>query len=163
VTTYDLARLEAFEQLVRLANRELRSAILTPTLLHPTSLEMRDQLHPVANTENRDPEAKQLRIRARDVVAVHRGRSAGKDEAPRIPTANPIEGHRGRMDLAIDPLLTDPPGDELRELGPVVQDQDLVVVHRIFGDRIRDEREAFTPRAAPPRPVPGRRTSRADG
>jgi len=74
-----------------------------------------------------------LGIGGRDVLAVYRGRPSGKDDASRIPFADPVHCPRRRVNLAVDVRLPNPPGDQLGVLGAEVDDEDTVVMRRLGG------------------------------
>ena len=91
----------------------------------PAELE-RDELHPVTDAEDRDPELEQLRIELGRVVGVDRRRAAGEDQAlgpaPRDLLGADVMGQQ----LAEHAALAHAAGDELGVLPAVVEDDDLV-------------------------------------
>jgi hypothetical protein len=83
-------------------------------------------LHAVADAEDRDTEAGQRGIEVRR-VRIERARGAAREhDARRVPRPDRVERERRRMDLAVDALLAQPSRDELRELRAVVEDQDAI-------------------------------------
>ena len=107
-------------------------------LLHQIAGELRDHLHPVAETKHRSSEVEQCRVGGGHVLAVDRVRPTRKDDPLRFPVPDPLHRAGGRMDLAVHMRLPHATRDELRELGSEVDDQDAVVMpgsHRSSGRR----------------------------
>src|SRR5437660_4211608 len=95
---------------------------------HRAAHQVRDQLHPVANAQHGHAERQELRVRGRGAGIEYRVRSAGEDDPLRVelPDEREIGAARGGVDLAIHVRLAYAARDQLRELGAVVEDQDLV-------------------------------------
>jgi hypothetical protein len=66
------------------------------------------------------------------VCIVDTGRSAGEDDSLGGIFPDPGEGNIVGMDLAIDALLPDTAGNQLRHLGAEIENQNLFAVN-IFG------------------------------
>ena len=75
--------------------------------------EVRHQLHPVAEPQDRRAETEQLRVGRGHVVVVDRVGPAGQDDALGLPLPDPLHRARRRMDLAVDMRLAHPARDEL--------------------------------------------------
>ncbi len=90
---------------------------------------VRHGLLAIADAEHGQASPVKFRRRQRGVGVKDRGGTAGEDHGPglhrRKGFARPLE----RRDLAIDALFAHAPGDQLRDLGTEIDDQDLVV-HR---------------------------------
>jgi hypothetical protein len=99
------------------------------------SRELRQELHPVAETEHGRVQLQQLRVGSWDAFAVDRVGPSRKNDALRFPLPDPLDGAGGRMDLAIDVGLPDAPGDQLGVLGAEVDDQDSVVMRSHYCSR----------------------------
>ena len=126
-----LAGIEAVEEAaVRLlaSDAQPRTAVFAPARDHPAAAVLREELHPVADTEDGDAQGEEAGIEAGieagRAVAVHRQRPAREDHAAGRPLPQPGRGARGGVDLAVHPGLPDAARDELRELGAVVDDED---------------------------------------
>ena len=86
-----LAGVEAREQPRRLVDRDLRTAILTPTATDDrTTFQMRDQLHAVAHTEHRGKVEQGAGDRGCTDVR-HRARPPGQNDAIWLPGPDPVE------------------------------------------------------------------------
>ena len=85
-------------------------------------------LHPVADAEHRDPELEHRRVERRRAGLVHRRRAAGQDQGLRVAPAELLDRRVVRQELGEHPALAYPPGDQLRVLGPEVEDD-----HRAVG------------------------------
>src|SRR5690606_884268 len=117
---------EPAENPLRFLDGDLRASVFAPSALHDPTFEMRDELHAVADAEDRHPEAHQLGVRGRNFGAVDGRRPTREDDPLRVPRADPVQRPGRRMYLAVDTLLPNPPGDELRELRAVIDDEDAV-------------------------------------
>ena len=84
----------------------------------------RHRLEAVADAERRDAGREHGRVDRRGARGVDRGGTAGQDDGGRSPGEHLLDRHRVRHDLAVDPRLADPAGDELRVLRAEVDDQD---------------------------------------
>src|SRR5262249_23261039 len=102
--------------------------------------------HAVADAEHRHAEIDDRAIGERRALGVHARRTPGEDDALGRELANPRQRKVERMDLAVDALLADAAGDELRVLAAEIEDQDHApplsrtgvsfqsIVRRLFGD-----------------------------
>ena len=117
-------RSKAVEQSTRLLHLELGAAVFPPAGAdHLASGEVRDELHAVADGENRR-DVEDGGIDDRRALLVDGARSAAEDDAGRVPLANPVERPRRRVNLRVHARLTHAPGDELSELRPAIDDED---------------------------------------
>src|SRR5690606_28841009 len=147
-----LALLETVEQLVGFLDHELRPAILALPRRDRGPARLRDELHAVADPENGYAELEQLLVQRRHVLVVHGRRAAREDDPLRQPLADEVGGYGRRVDLAVDALLADAPGNELRELRAVVEYEDAVLrVHSFSPGRAARPRRARDPPASPAR------------
>ena len=120
------------QQLARLADRELRAPELADLgALDAPAERQRDELHAVTDAQHRDAELEQLRVEPRRAVGVHRRRAAAEDQALRPAPRDLLGADVVGQQLAEDAALAHAPGDQLRVLAAVVEDDDLV-------DRARD-------------------------
>ena len=113
------------------ADRDRRAAVLAGAGVGDLAAEpLRHQLEAVAHAEHRRPGREQRRVDARRALGVDRRGAAGQHD--RLGLARQHLGHRHRVrhDLGVDPRLAHPPRDQLRVLGPEVDDEDQVVVRR---------------------------------
>ena len=123
----DLPR-HAGEQPVRLDDAATRPAVLAGRRPLDLAAEgLAGQVQPVADAQHGHAEAEDFRVALRRARLVDAGRPAGENDPHRGQLADP----RGRDvvpdDLAVDVLLADPPGDQLRVLRAEIQHQDLFV------------------------------------
>ena len=81
----------------------------------------------VADAEHRHAGREDRLRRAGAALVGHRGRAAGEDHRLGPQRREGALGALERRDLAIDPRLAHPPGDELGHLRAEVDDQQLVV------------------------------------
>src|SRR2546422_4246502 len=88
--------------------------------------EVGDELHPVADAEDRNAELQQLRIGARGARVEHRVGTAGEDDPLGGELADELEIACRGVDLAIDVRLAHAPRDQLGVLRSVVENQDPV-------------------------------------
>ncbi len=116
--------------------------------------EMREQLHPIAETEDRNSGLEQGGLGGRHVFVIDRVRAAGQDDALGLPFADPAHRSRRRMDFAVHVRLSHPPGDELGVLRPEVDDEDASGWSVTRPPALRERRA---------RPGTGRRSFRATG
>jgi hypothetical protein len=112
-----LTCLETIEQIVGLQNRELGTTVLPLRgAVHGTAAQLSDQVHPVADAQDRDTQVKQRGIRAGDVVPIDARRPSREHHTGRLRVPDPVDRAARRVDLAVDALLSDTPRDELRVL-----------------------------------------------
>ena len=141
-----LARLEAVEEPVRGNDLENGTTILPATGPHDmTARQLPNELHAIADAQERHAYFQKLRTGARDLIIVDARRTSREDDPRRIPLPDPVRRSVRRMDLTVDSLLADAPRDELRVLGTVIEDENAVG-HLI---RLRSTR-----RGARPLPLP---------
>ena len=116
---------KSLEQTRPLADREHRGAVLALARGRNLASEVvRDQLHAVADPQDRHPAAQGGRVDLGRVGLVHGGGTAAQDQPGRPACLQLRPGRGARDELAVDARLSDAPGDQLRVLGPEVQDQD---------------------------------------
>ncbi len=60
--------------------------------------------------------------------------AAGEDDSARAETADEFVGDIRGMDFAVDPGFPNAAGDQLRDLGSEIEDQDSIVGHVEAGD-----------------------------
>jgi hypothetical protein len=107
-----------------------RPAILPPSCPDDGSTgQVGDELHPVADAEHRDAEFEQRGVGRGDILTVHRAWSAGEDDTFRVPLADPFDVVGRRMDFRVHMGFPHPARNQLRVLGPEVDDENSVVVH----------------------------------
>ena len=122
-------RVEAGEEPAAM-NLELGPAILAPTRRdHLGAGGFGDQIHPVAEPQHWHPEIEDPPVDGRRSFVVDRIGTTGEDDAPGRPVLDPVERAGRGMDLAVDVGFPHPPGDQLGELGAVVEDQNGVLGH----------------------------------
>ena len=92
--------------------------------LHRAAEGLGHGLEPVADAEHRDAGVEQRRIDRGRTVGVDARRSPGQHDGRRLPRQQLVDRRLVRHDLAVDPGLAHPPGDELRVLGAEVDDED---------------------------------------
>jgi signal transduction histidine kinase len=81
------------------------------------------QLLPVTDPEHRDPEPEHPGVDVRRARLVHRGWASGEDDPGRAAGQQIENGRVVGNDLRVDVTLADPARDELRILGPEVDNQ----------------------------------------
>ena len=114
---------EAVEESARLFDPQLRAPIFAaPGVDDLSAGQMRNELHAVADAEDRR-DVEQLRVGAGRVFLVDRARTTAEDDSRGVPFANPIDRPRRRVDLRVHSGLAHAPRNELRELRPVIDDQ----------------------------------------
>ena len=69
------------------------------------------QLHPVADTKDRNPQLKDARVYLRGAFVVAGRRTSRKDDANGLSRDNLVQIRVGRDNLAVDAALTDAAGD----------------------------------------------------
>jgi hypothetical protein len=119
----------ALEQGRVLGHRHLGAAELAvmPALDRAAEL-LRHRLLAVADAEDRHARRIDFRRRKRRVMIEHRGRSAGEDHALGPHPPERLVRSLKRHDFAVDFLFAHPPGDELRDLGAQIDNENLVVL-----------------------------------
>src|SRR5262245_60761478 len=95
---------------------------------------MRDQLHPVADAEDRHPQLKEGGIDLRRPRLVDALRAAREDQADGPPAPDLRHRQVERLHLAVDPVLAHPASDELRVLAAAVEDEDGLVARARAGE-----------------------------
>ncbi len=121
---------EASEQ-TRFLDRDLSSAVLVRVGRRDFApREMRDQLHAVADPQDRNAEVEHATIDSRGARLEHRVGTARENDPLRgeLLHEREVRAFGGRMDLAVHVLLAHAPRDQLRELRAAIEDQDLVHV-----------------------------------
>ena len=102
---------------------------------------MRQQLHAVANAENRPAALEYKAWNLRRSVAIHARGAAGKNEALGIKRLHPLCRDVMRQQLAVDVMLPHPPSNKLTVLRSKVQDRDGITgVGRRGSDEGRAEK-----------------------
>src|SRR5204862_73634 len=84
--------------------------------------EVRDEVHPVTDAEYRR-DLERRRLRRRNVLAVHRVRTAAENDPRRRPLADEFDRPRWRMNLGVDARLANTASDELCVLRAVIDDE----------------------------------------
>ena len=107
---------EPGEERLRLEHFHFCSSVFTTIgANHLSALDVRDQLHPVADAEDgRDVE--DPGVGEGNVVTIHRVRSAAKNDACRFPIPKPLDASAGRVNLGVNARFADTARDQLREL-----------------------------------------------
>ncbi len=119
---------DAVEQCAAVGHLDLGAAELAGVAaLHFAAELFRHRLLAVADAEHRHAGVKQRRRRHRGVTVEHRGGAAGQDHAAGLHLGKGLARLLERRDLAVDALLAHPPGDQLRDLGTEIDDEDLLV------------------------------------
>src|SRR6185503_8579628 len=101
--------------------------------------ELRNELHAVADPEDGHAEVEDLGVSGGGAGVGHGARSTREDDPFRLKLA--YEGQvgttGGRVNLAVDVRLADPPRDELGELRAVVEDEDPVhALYHVVGSAV---------------------------
>ncbi len=116
---------DAVEEEVLALEGHLGSSVLpVGTRLDRAAEEEGHGLHAVADAEHGDAGLEQRRRWKGRSLVVHAGRAPGEDDG--LVAEETRERHRRREDLGVDARLANPAGDQLRELGAVVDDRYLV-------------------------------------
>lgn len=89
--------------------------------------ELREELHAVTDAEHGHAELEDAAVGQRRVSGIHAGRAAAEDQAARFHRGDPRGGGVVADDGGIHVALTDAARDDLRVLGPEIQDDDLLV------------------------------------
>jgi hypothetical protein len=83
-------------------------------------------LHAVADAQHGNPQLEDGPGGARGLLLGDGRVAPGEHHAAGIERAHEIVAHVVRVQLAVHPRLANAPRDELRDLGPEVEDEDLV-------------------------------------
>ena len=120
---------DAVEQRALGADGDLGAAELAVVAALDLAAELLGHRHlAVADAEHRHAGLEDRLRRARAALVGHRGRAAGEDHRLGLrASAKAALGVLERRDLAIDPGLAHPPGDQLGHLAAEIDDQQLVV------------------------------------
>src|SRR5256885_11737188 len=115
------------EEHVRVAYRQQRGAVFPRAAGVDLAAEMMgDELHAVADAEDRNARPKRLRVDLRRAGVVYARRAAAQDQAGRVSPLELGPGRGAGHELAVDVGLAHAPGDELAELGAEVEDEDCL-------------------------------------
>ena len=123
-----LIRFKAFEQRTGGIDNDFCSSVLfLQAGLHHAAEMLVDELHPVADSENRKPELENARIVGRTFLCPHTRRTAGQHEPVKFTQFSglSIDGENFRPDRE----LPDPAVDNLCVLTSAVQDGNAVDFH----------------------------------
>src|SRR5216683_5745386 len=116
------------EQHARLGDLQVGAAELPHLRLLDASAELVDeQLHPVADAENRHAEVEQAVVERGSARRVDRRGTAREDYPARPARGDLLQGNVMRQKLAEDATVANPPGDQLRVLTAVVEYHDLLL------------------------------------
>ena len=111
------------------AHRDRRAAVLADAgVRHLAAEPLGHQLEAVAHAEHRRTGREQAAVDAGRTLLVDRRRPAGQHDRLGVARQHLLDRHGVRHDLGVDPRLAHPPRDQLRVLGPEVDDEDQVVV-----------------------------------
>ena len=91
------------------------------------------QLHPVADSQDGDPQTEQFRIALRRPVFVDAGRAARKNDAFGSEFGHSLGGNVMPNDLAVNALFADSSSDQLRVLRSEVEDNNSLSGQRPAG------------------------------
>ena len=118
---------QPLEELVSGHDRHLRLPVFAGLAgLDPAAELLANQLHAVADAEHGDAEVEDAGIDAGGALLEHAVGTAREDDALRRIGLDFVHRDVERDDLGIDVLLADAARDQLRVLGTVVEDDDLV-------------------------------------
>ena len=121
---YGLAGGEPLEQAPGLDDRHLGAAVLAMGgALDAAAQLVGHHLHAVADPQHRHAEREQLGRRGGRSLLVDALRAAREDDADGAAAADLRDRQIERVDLAVDPVLAHPAGDELGELAAEIQDE----------------------------------------
>ena len=127
-------RLESLEHAAVAEHLELREPELpVGGRLHLSPEQLGEQLHAVADPQDRHPEVDLLPIDVGRPLRVHRGGAPGEHQAGDLFS---LFDHRGLgvgPDLAVDVGFADATSDQLGVLGSEVENQDLLAGHELPG------------------------------
>jgi hypothetical protein len=107
----------------------IRASVLSPVGAGDVAAgKMREQLHTVAEAQNRSVQLQQFGIGGGNAFSIYRIRPARENDALGLPVSDPLDRSGGRVDLAVDVSLPHPPGNQLGVLGPEVDYQNTIVM-----------------------------------
>jgi len=110
-----------------LLDGDRRASVLTGAARRDDAAEeLRRELHPVTDAEDRNAELKQLLRYCRGALVGDAHRSAGDDDARQSRALDSLDGSVPRQNLAVYLQLPDSSRDELRELGAAIEYDDVV-------------------------------------
>ena len=113
------------EKRIALGDFDMSPAVLPGLGIRDLGTEgIADQLHPITNPQNRNPEFKNTRVTAGGAVFVDAARSPGKNQSAWLVPGNLLGSNIVPHDLAIDMLLAHPSGDQLGKLRTKIEHQD---------------------------------------
>ncbi len=111
---------------------DLRRPVLASAGLRDLAAELlRHDLEPVTDAQRRHPELQDAGIEIGRARLVHARRAPAQHDAGRVLRGQLGGRDRVRHDLAVDPGLAHPPGDELRVLGAEVDDEDGMLLRGV--------------------------------
>jgi hypothetical protein len=116
------------EQVVALHLQDGPPVLAVVGALDETSQPVHQGLEPVADAEHRLAQRQHAGVEAGGARIEHAGGPPGEHDAAGIPGADLVEGDRRVMDLAVDLLLADAPGDELGVLRAVVEHENPIAL-----------------------------------
>ncbi len=139
------------------AHPQGRAAVLAPTGgSHLASQVTGQQLGAIADAQNRHAQFVHVGVDAGGSVDVDRAGPAAEHDAGRGPGGDLGGGDRVGDDLAVDPGLAHPPGDQLGILGAEVDDQDRVLTAvAVAGPHVAGHRHEHGALSGAPSPHPG--------
>ena len=85
-------------------------------------------LHPITDSENRNPQREYLVWCFGSVCAMHAFRSPGKNDTPRPEFGHRFSGDVPREQLRVDAGFANAAGNQLTVLGTEIEDQDALVM-----------------------------------
>ena len=117
---------DPIEELRAIRDVQHARAVFAPGAeLHLAAQMVRHQLHPVANSQHRKAERKNLRIEVRRAFVVNAGRPARKHDALRLQRRDFLRRDIEANDLRIDLAFANPPRDDLGVLRTEIEDENL--------------------------------------
>jgi len=110
---------------------EFGLAVLMVIGRHDLSAKMlRDQLHPVADTQNRQAQIPDPFVRMIRIFGINRSRTAGEDDPFGAAGLDVCQRFAIRNHLGIDTAFTEFAGDELGVLGTEIEDENGDMFHK---------------------------------
>jgi hypothetical protein len=131
---------EAMKEVLRLVDEKLCPSVFTPGRggnLAPHRVS--HELHPVADSQDGNGEAKKARVADGRPVVINAGGSPGKDQTFGRKGGNGFRCRVIGQDLTIDLRFPHRPGDELSVLGSEIEDQDLFRMESCHDDASEEE------------------------